>query len=192
MERIQSLEKRYHFQFLPAIAFECEESRMDIFDRGMLEWKNGRIQKMAISLGKKYRSLIEANYFAPSRIKWMGRRVGYGLFATEKNKKGQLIGEYAGIVRRNDRRYFEPLNHYCFEYPIPDSVGRSHVIDATKGNLARFINHSSHPNLKPVHVFIDGFFHVVLISIRDIEAGEHLAYDYGANYWYVRSPPVEI
>lgn len=122
----------------------------------------------------------------------MGRPIGYGLFAADNIKKGQFLGEYTGIVRRNDRRYFKPLNHYCFECPVPDSIGRSHVIDATKGNLARFVNHSSHPNLKPVHVFIDGFFHLILIVIRDIKIGEHLAYGCNSNYRYVRSQLIEI
>ena len=105
--------------------------------------------------------------------------------------KGQFLGEYTGIVRKNDRRYVEPLNNYCYEYPVPDSIGRSHVIDATQGNFARFINHSSKPNLKPEYAFFDGFFHLIFITNRAIKLGEPLSYNYGSTYWYLRGLPVD-
>jgi SET domain-containing protein len=66
------------------------------------------------------------------------------------------------------------------------------VIDATKGNLTRFINHSIHPNLKPIHVFYEGFYHLIFLALRRIEKGTQLSYDYGKNYWYIREKPVEL
>jgi SET domain-containing protein len=64
------------------------------------------------------------------------------------------------------------------------------VIDATQGNLTRFINHSRDPNLQPIHVFYDGFYHLIFIALRKIQQGEELSYDYGQSYWYLRDPPV--
>jgi uncharacterized protein len=189
---IPALEKRYKFTYLPSIAFENEKSKKEILARGLAEFNSGKILPKALLLGKKYKSKIEASFFPKVQIQWISKWMGYGLFAAEKLKAGSFLGEYTGIVRRNDRRYFEPLNNYCYEYPVPDSIGRSHVIDATSGNLSRFINHSFHPNLKPVHVFVDGFFHLILLTIREIERGEQLSYNYGRSYWYIRSPPIEI
>ena len=122
-------------------------------------------------------------------MRWIDEDVGYGLYAEEAIEAGEYVGEYTGTVRRNDRRYFEPLNNYCYEYPVLDEIGRSFVIDATRGNATRFINHSFDPNLKPIHVFVEGFYHLIFIAIKRIEKGYQLAYDYGVNYWYVRNPP---
>ena len=102
------------------------------------------------------------------------------------------MGEYTGIVRENVRIYFAPLNNYCYEYPVPDALGRSFVIDATRGNFTRFINHSRAPNLKPVYAFFDGFYHLIFLSLKEIQKGEQLSYDYGRNYWLLRSDPEEL
>lgn len=118
--------------------------------------------------------------------------VGYGLYAEQAIEKDSYLGEYTGIVRKNDRRYLEPLNNYCYEYPIQDEIGRNYVIDATSGNATRFINHSSSPNLKPVYAFIDGFYHLIFLALDRIERGTQLSYDYGTNYWYLRNPPLSI
>jgi len=77
---------------------------------------------------------------------------------------------YKVEVRENNRRYFEPLNNYCYEYPVPDSIGRSFVIDATQGNLTRFINHSYEPNLKPKYAFLKGVCVTVRSSAADFSS----------------------
>jgi uncharacterized protein len=192
MKSVKTLEKRYKFTFLPQITFENDEDKRDILVRGLDELEKGRISLKSQELGQKYKTQIENGYFPKTQIKWINRRVGYGLYAGENLMENSYLGEYTGIVRRNDRRYFTPINNYCYEYPVPDSIGRSHVIDATHGNLARFINHSDNPNLKPVPVFIDGFFHVIFLTLKGIKEGEQLSYDYGPSYWYTRSRPTEM
>ncbi len=189
---IQLLEKRFRFKYLTGIAFENEVCRQEILKRGLEELKNKRIGKKALLFGRKYQLKIESHFFPKVKIKWINKQAGYGLYAAENLKTGSFFGEYTGIVRRNDRRYLEPLNNYCYEYPIPDSIGRSHVIDASNGNHARFINHSLCPNLKPHHVFIDGFFHLIFLTLREIKIGEQLTYNYGPTYWYIRPKPLEI
>lgn len=176
---IPRVEKKLSFRFLPALAFEREG-----FD-GQLKEANASQKK----LGRLYHSQINSSYLAPSEVRWVSKKVGYGLFAQIDLQKGGYVGEYTGIVRKNDRRYTEPLNHYCYEYPAIDSLGRPYVIDATHGHLTRFINHSAVPNLKPVYSFVEGFYHLIFIALRAIEIGEQFSYNYGANYWYLRAPP---
>ena len=65
------------------------------------------------------------------------------------------------------------------------------VIDAEKGgNLTRFINHSDQPNLEPIGVFWKGSLHIILRSLKKIQKGEQLTYDYGADYWSRRKDKI--
>ncbi len=189
---IPELEKRLRFKYLSQIAFETEEKRDEILSRGMEKWKNQEISNDALEMGRKFHEEIETGTLPKVSIRWINRRIGYGLFAEEKIAVGQYAGEYTGIVRENNRRYFEPINNYCYEYPVPDYIGRNFVTDATSGNLTRFINHSNRPNLKPVHVFLHGFFHLILVAIQEIRKGEQLFYEYGPSYWYIRKRPADM
>lgn len=189
---LKDFEKRFHFKYRDKIGFENEEERQDILERGMKLWRQGDVSLRALKLGRKYRLNIESGFFQNVQIKRINKRIGCGLYASENIPKGQFLGEYTGIVHKNDRRYCEPLNNYCYEYPVPDYIGRSYVIDAMEGNFARFINHSYCPNLKPEYAFFSGFFHLVFITLRDIEIGEQFFYNYGLNYWYIREQPCAI
>lgn len=101
---------------------------------------------------------------------------GMGVFAAQAIKKGGRIIEYLGervSHREADRRYEDKdtKDNHTFLF----IVDRATVIDAgVDGNEARFINHSCDPNCESVieqrRVFI--------VAIRDIAAGEELAYDY--------------
>jgi len=101
---------------------------------------------------------------------------GLGAFATEPIVRGTRLIEYTGermTPDEADRRYpdDEDERHHTYLFAIDDDV----VIDAAVGgNEARFINHSCDPNCDAViddkRIFIE--------SIRDIEPGEELTYDY--------------
>jgi uncharacterized protein len=101
---------------------------------------------------------------------------GLGVFALRRIAKGTRIVEYLGerITHATaDSRYedHDASDNHTFLF----SVDRGVVIDAgVAGNDARYINHSCDPNCESVierrRVFID--------ALRDIGAGEELAYDY--------------
>ena len=101
---------------------------------------------------------------------------GYGAFATEPIVSGIRLIEYAGerlTPSAADARYpdDEADRHHTYLFAIDDDV----VIDAAfDGNEARFINHSCDPNCDAV--IDDG--RIWIESIRDVAAGEELAYDY--------------
>lgn len=189
---VAELEKHISFTYVPQIVFENEEDHQEILRRGFEKHKRGEVSAKALELGEKYIDKILSGYMPIVSVRWVGEKVGYGLFAEEEIASGDYVGEYTGIVHRNDRRYFEPINDYYFEYPVPDDIGRSFVINALQGNLTRFINHCSQPNLKPVHVFYEGYYHLIFLAKRSIAKGEQLHYDYGSSYWYVRQPPETI
>lgn len=165
-----------------SFTFESPAEREDIRARGIDKWKSGGVVE-----DRTYEKEIESGYMPKVSVRLVNEEVGHGLYAEEEIGEGAYVGEYTGMVRANDRHW--EFNNYLYEYPVPDPIGRSFVIDATAGNLTRFINHSYTPNLKPVHVFFDGFYHLIFIALRTIGVGEQLCYDYGRSYWYVRSQP---
>jgi len=189
---IKDLEEKLKFQFLAQISFETSDAKKDVRNKGIDKLKNNEVHIEALDLGKKYIKKIESAYIPKVSINLINKNVGYGLFTQEDLAKGDYVGEYTGIVRKNDRRYFEPLNNYYYKYPVEDSIGRNYVIDATNGNLTRFINHSFHPNLKPAYIYYDGFYHVIFLAIQNIKKNYELTYNYGKTYWYIRPSPVDL
>ena len=100
-------------------------------------------------------------------------RTGLGLFAEEKIPKRTCIIEYTG-------RKISAAEEYTSRSRYLFTVGRNHTIDGnTKTNTAKYINHSCAPNCeadvykKKVYIF----------SLRTINAGEELTYDYGKEYF---------
>ena len=109
---------------------------------------------------------------------------GWGLFADHPFKKGELVAEYVGEYVVNpmaDKRekFYEERRIQDYQFRVTANL----VIDATKlGGHARYINHSCDPSC--LAKIIDGdppnkhLKRVVVISQRDIQAGEEITYDY--------------
>jgi uncharacterized protein len=101
---------------------------------------------------------------------------GLGAFATRAIPAGSRLVEYVGeqlTPAEADTRYPDVAGerHHTYLFAIDDAV----VIDAAVGgNEARFINHSCAPNCDAV--VEDG--RIWIETIRDVAAGEELAYDY--------------
>jgi len=101
---------------------------------------------------------------------------GRGGFAIKDIPKGTRIIEYTGEKISNaeaDRRYDDETmrKHHTFLFILNE---RTCVDAAFDGNESRFINHSCDPNCDAViedsRIWIE--------TIRDVEVGEELAYDY--------------
>jgi len=101
---------------------------------------------------------------------------GRGLFARTAYEEGELVGEYAGRVidassddETSSAADAEPS--YTLLFVLDDD----RLIDAgVDGNDIRFINHSCDPNCE---TSVDGD-HIFVHSLRRIEPGEELTYDY--------------
>jgi SET domain-containing protein len=113
---------------------------------------------------------------APFEIRRSGI-AGTGAFATEHIPKGTRLIEYMGervSHKVADSRYDDPHedgSSHVVLFAVDDKI----VIDpGVGGNDARFFNHSCAPNCQSViekkRVWLD--------TIRDVEAGEELTYDY--------------
>jgi SET domain-containing protein len=101
---------------------------------------------------------------------------GSGAFATRRIPAGTRLIEYSGerlTPAEADARYPDVPGeaHHTYLFAIDDDI----IIDAAvDGNEARFINHSCGPNCDAV--IDDG--RIWIETIREIEPGEELAYDY--------------
>jgi hypothetical protein len=110
---------------------------------------------------------------------------GRGAFATRRIRKGTRLIEYVGeriSHAEADRRYDDDTmkRHHTFLFTLNNRT----VIDAAVGgNESRFINHSCAPNCEAV---IDSG-HIYIESIRTIQPGAELVYD----YQYERAPDAD-
>ena len=103
----------------------------------------------------------------------------WGVYAAARITKNTRIVNYAGekITNqeslRRERRYIQNGEHiWCFKL-----TNRSVIDAAVGGNVARFINHSCHPNC-----YIDIKKGVIWIrAARNIRKGEELTYDYNTD-----------
>lgn len=115
---------------------------------------------------------------------------GTGVFARRKIPPGEQIIEYRGeriewdeAVRRADTAG-GPVNHTFFF-----SLADGRVIDGgSSGNDARFINHSCEPNCEAME-HPDG--RVYIYSLREIERGEELSYNYALIYDGRHTPAIK-
>lgn len=108
------------------------------------------------------------------KLKVKRSNAGLGIFAEESIKRGTWLMEYVGKVISGKKEVEEyPENKYLFE------TSKTRMIDgATRSNTARYFNHSCKPNCE-VDI-ISG--RVFIKTIKKVEAGEELTYDYGEEY----------
>lgn len=184
---ISELEAALNFRYLPRLETQPEER---ILEKGLEKFGRGEVLPEHLENGERFRAQIEGAVIAEASVRFCGDKIGYGLFAEEDVEEGAFVGEYTGLVRKNNDHSL--ANGYLFRYPVADPIGRDYTIDAIQGNLTRFINHSFTPNLDKKYAFVAGFYHAIFIANQPIKKGAQFSFDYGANYWYVRQAPATI
>ena len=125
-------------------------------------------------------------------IRWIDKRLGYGVFANRDFESKEFIGEYIGLVRRLYR--FQPENNpYCLQYPSLFFSFTPYMVDAQhQGNETRFLNHSYKPNLEMDILLDNGLMHIGFFTNQPISKGTQLTFNYGKDYWKTRERPIEI
>lgn len=103
------------------------------------------------------------------------KRTSYGLgfFTRVPIKTDKKIIEYIGPVLSLEETIGKS-GRYLME------IADDYLIDGSpRSNSARYINHSCEPNAKAYRMGV----RIWIWSIRDIEAGEEITYDYGEKYF---------
>ncbi|HMQ11518.1 MAG TPA: SET domain-containing protein-lysine N-methyltransferase [Oligoflexia bacterium] len=97
---------------------------------------------------------------------------GKGMFATERIEAGTIIGRYTGELEGlvDDESYL--MKNY------------GSIINAKKvGNHTRYINHSpTEANLELYYANDEGIVEPFLMTIKDIDPGQELLFNYGTEY----------
>ncbi|XP_059153755.1 mucin-4-like isoform X2 [Physella acuta] len=111
-----------------------------------------------------------------------------GLKATQEIPAGQVVIEYKGRVMLRhdyDKEYafvnsFKKLQPFVLFYSKLDV---DLCVDARIfGNEARFIRRSCSPNAEVKHIFTQGKVYFVIVSLRDISAGDEITIPFDYNY----------
>ncbi len=111
-------------------------------------------------------------------------KTGLGLFATQPIKKGTKIIRYFGPLLDSKKKKDDAIeNKYLFQ--LND---RWTIDGSVRKNVARYINHSCKPNaesdVNPRKK------RVIIRSIKKIEPGDEINYDYGTEYFKAYLKPI--
>jgi len=107
------------------------------------------------------------------KLKVKRSNAGLGLFTDELIKKGEFVIEYFGPILSREEADIKG-GKYLFEIS-----SRRTVDGSSRSNVARYINHSCKPNCE-IEIKRG---RILVFAIRNIRAGEELAYDYGEEYF---------
>ena len=141
------------------------------------------------NLEKRYGEQLKNHYHAPLYLKKTDNEIGYGLFSDKSMKKGDLVGQYTGIVQEasayNDSNGdISTGTEFAWDYPdeVP-GLPPLEINAGTAGNILRFANHSFRPNLRVEHAVIVNEWMIFFILDMNVEEDTQLFVDYGDNYW---------
>jgi hypothetical protein len=118
-------------------------------------------------------------------IKYISKKVGYGVFAKNDISSYSILGHYTGIFR--PEKSLDPDNDSTFSF----NEFKSFSIDAkNNGNWTRFMNHvlGTHINVIAWEYYTkEGPFIVFTSGNKKIKKAEQLLYSYGEHYWHEKN-----
>ena len=123
---------------------------------------------------------------------------GAGLYSTQFVPKGTYLFDYTGELLSKteyDARYPNKVSDYTAGIRDPTTGIMSFIDgrDEQLGTPARYMNHDGRrPNVgRRSYIVPDGEPRILMYSLRDIEPGDELQWNYGDGYWMARSAPVQ-
>lgn len=105
---------------------------------------------------------------------------GFGLRACRTFEPGQIVLEYTGEIITEEKSEERVKNVYkdAKSYYLM-SFHKGFIIDATRGSIARFVNHSCEPNCRIEKWVVAGKPRMALfVGDQGVCTGEELSYDY--------------
>lgn len=144
-----------------------------------------------------YYRLVKQYYESPWYMKFISKKVGYGIFAAADIEQGQLIGEYTGVIYDEEcaKNQSHRDSRYSWNIQPPSYLqdGLRFYVDAhISCNFARMINHSYEPNVMPVTMHGPDGSRMLYVACKKIKKDEQLLVNYGEGYWSQRGQPEDL
>lgn len=182
-EDLQRFKNRCNAEFLQDLEFESQQVESRVAAKTQTARSKDKIPSEKIWMGVYFHEEMEQKFHPKISIEWINDEVGFGVIAQQRIPTCSFVGEYTGIIQEKRKQEVEG-NDYCVRYPTWSWGLKKYVINARdKGHFTRFINHSDQPNLGLQSIYWRGMPRMVLISLKDIEKGEQLTFDYGETFW---------
>lgn len=169
------------FEYLPYPIFETSEGLHDILIHVARAKKEDKIPAEKIWMGIYFDKEIRKGVHPPISIRYIGKEMGYGVFANKKIPPCTYAGEYTGIIQQKDTKQLEGKRH-CLCYSIWEGKRRFAIDAKEKGNFTRFINRSTKPNLGLQSVYWRGIPRMIFVTLKEIQEGAQLTFDYGSRF----------
>ncbi len=171
--------ERTRVQWKPLLSMRLDQS--DYYKANEEEFK---------TICRLYSDSIENSRMAPVYIKKIDDNIGFGVFVAEDIRKGDFIGEYAGVVQvsgKNSGRKLEEGGYESdFSWYYLDDLKDGPTLEISgrlEGNEMRFINHGVGPNLDVEHTLHSGQWVIFFKAKFDIKKNTQLLISYGEAYW---------
>lgn len=125
----------------------------------------------------------DTRYCERIEIRYLGRKVGYGVFAKEDIPPYSALHHYAGVMKREGS--LPNSNDSVFSF----TEFTRYVIDGKgQGNWTRFMNHGDVQDEKTnvvvwEHYTEDGPRIIFTSGAHGVKKGDQLLYSYGDQYW---------
>lgn len=188
---LEEFEKLTGAKWIPGLDFTDSDLLFDITQRALKLHKKGKMTPEQLWLGRYFKKEILSCDPLDVEIRWIDSTLGWGVFALRDFKKMEFIAEYSGQLIKRKKSLSK--NAYAFEYVIVQGVDSPYTIDASEqGGVARYINHSTTPNLNSSLATLDHVSRVILYTKEPVAKGAQLCYDYGPDYWAKRAAPVSL
>ncbi len=137
-------------------------------------------RKIFSSFFKRLKSLGTDEPFCKKvAIRFVNRKMGYGVFALEDIGRYALLNHYAGVLTKDSSIGLHNKSTFTFqEFP-------RYSLDAEKrANWCRFMNHSEEGNVLAWEYYLpEGPRIIYTAGSKGIKKGEQLLYSYGDDYW---------
>ncbi len=181
--KIYNPEKLQNFTYLEEPIFETAQALDLVLEKTAIAKSRDQIPAEKIWMGIYFNKEVQKGHHPKVALKWIDDTLGFGVFAQQRIQSCTFIGEYTGVIKDLGKRSTKD-NYYCVQYTSWGIRRKKLSIDAqNSGNFTRFINHSQTPNLGLQSIYWCGLPRMVLVSLKEIEKGEQLTFDYGSLFW---------
>eukprot|EP00906_Rhabdomonas_costata_P012952 RCo018612 len=132
---------------------------------------------------------ISNSYLPKLDIRWIGKTVGWGLFAAEDILLFEFIGLYTGELCFLDELPSTARGDNGYLYVFPKKTKGLVVNSQLYGNHTRFINHSTAHNVFCINVSINKVPYMAILS-SSCPCGGQILWNYGEGYTFAKALPM--